>query len=95
MLATRIQAGRVEFAPTEVTPKPSVPALPRKLIRFVPPRMFHVPLIVYVVFEASTTLAAIEFAPDVALEVVNVPPFINTGDVIRVSTDTGEYLARA
>ncbi len=27
--------------------------------------------------------------------VVNVPPFINTGDVIRVSTDTGEYLARA
>jgi len=27
--------------------------------------------------------------------VVNVPPFINTGDVIRVSTETGEYLARA
>jgi len=27
--------------------------------------------------------------------VVNVPPFINTGDMIRVSTDTGEYLARA
>ena len=27
--------------------------------------------------------------------VVNVPPFVNTGDVIRVSTDTGEYLARA
>jgi len=27
--------------------------------------------------------------------VVSVPPFINTGDVIRVSTDTGEYLARA
>src|SRR6185295_399709 len=27
--------------------------------------------------------------------VVNVPPFINNGDVIRVSTDTGEYLARA
>ena len=27
--------------------------------------------------------------------VVNVPPFINTGDVIRVSTDTGEYLSRA
>src|SRR5215467_7261467 len=27
--------------------------------------------------------------------VVNVPPFINTGDVIRVSTDTGEYLQRA
>ncbi len=27
--------------------------------------------------------------------VVNVPPFINTGDTIRVSTDTGEYLARA
>lgn len=27
--------------------------------------------------------------------VVNVPPFINTGDSIRVSTDTGEYLARA
>jgi elongation factor P len=27
--------------------------------------------------------------------VVNVPPFVNTGDVIRVSTDSGEYLARA
>ena len=27
--------------------------------------------------------------------VVNVPPFINTGDVIRVNTETGEYLARA
>lgn len=27
--------------------------------------------------------------------VVNVPPFINNGDLIRVSTDTGEYLSRA
>jgi elongation factor P len=27
--------------------------------------------------------------------VVNVPPFINTGDVIRVNTETGEYLSRA
>jgi elongation factor P len=27
--------------------------------------------------------------------VVSVTPFINNGDVIRVSTDTGEYLARA
>ena len=27
--------------------------------------------------------------------VVNVPPFINTGDRIRVSTETGEYLSRA
>jgi elongation factor P len=27
--------------------------------------------------------------------VVSVPPFINNGDMIRVSTDTGEYLARA
>jgi elongation factor P len=27
--------------------------------------------------------------------VVNVPPFVNTGDLIRVSTDTGEYLSRA
>jgi elongation factor P len=27
--------------------------------------------------------------------VVNVPPFINTGDIVRVSTDTGEYLSRA
>jgi elongation factor P len=27
--------------------------------------------------------------------VVNVPPFVNTGDTIRVSTDTGEYLSRA
>jgi elongation factor P len=24
-----------------------------------------------------------------------VPPFVNTGDVIRVSTETGEYLSRA
>ena len=27
--------------------------------------------------------------------VVQVPPFINNGDVVRVSTDTGEYLSRA
>jgi elongation factor P len=27
--------------------------------------------------------------------VVNVPPFINPGDVVRVSTDSGEYLSRA
>jgi elongation factor P len=27
--------------------------------------------------------------------VVNVPPFINTGDLIRVNTETGEYLSRA
>jgi elongation factor P len=27
--------------------------------------------------------------------VVHVPPFVNTGDMIRVSTETGEYLARA
>jgi elongation factor P len=27
--------------------------------------------------------------------VVNVPPFVNNGDKIRVSTDTGEYLSRA
>jgi elongation factor P len=27
--------------------------------------------------------------------VVNVPPFINPGDVIRVNTETGEYLSRA
>ena len=27
--------------------------------------------------------------------VVSVPPFINNGDVIRVSTESGEYLARA
>ena len=27
--------------------------------------------------------------------VVSVPPFINPGDVIRVNTETGEYLARA
>src|SRR3954470_22775496 len=26
--------------------------------------------------------------------VVNVPPFINTGDVVRVNTETGEYLSR-
>jgi len=27
--------------------------------------------------------------------VVNVPPFINTGDMVRISTETGEYLSRA
>jgi elongation factor P len=26
--------------------------------------------------------------------VVQVPPFVNTGDVVRVSTETGEYLSR-
>ena len=27
--------------------------------------------------------------------VVQVPPFVNTGDRVRVSTETGEYLSRA
>ncbi len=27
--------------------------------------------------------------------VVNVPPFVNNGDKIRVNTETGEYLSRA
>ena len=27
--------------------------------------------------------------------VVQVPPFVNTGDLVRVSTETGEYLSRA
>jgi elongation factor P len=27
--------------------------------------------------------------------IVNVPPFVNSGDMIRVSTETGEYLSRA
>jgi elongation factor P len=27
--------------------------------------------------------------------VVQVPPFVNPGDVVRISTDTGEYLSRA
>ena len=27
--------------------------------------------------------------------VVKVPPFVNTGDMVRVSTETGEYLSRA
>jgi elongation factor P len=27
--------------------------------------------------------------------VVQVPPFVNTGDMIRVSTETGDYLSRA
>jgi elongation factor P len=26
--------------------------------------------------------------------VVNVPSFINTGDLIRINTETGEYLGR-
>jgi len=27
--------------------------------------------------------------------VVQVPPFVNPGDKVRVSTETGEYLSRA
>jgi len=27
--------------------------------------------------------------------VVQVPPFVNTGDLVRISTDTGDYLSRA
>jgi elongation factor P len=27
--------------------------------------------------------------------VVQVPPFVDEGDIIRVSTESGEYLARA
>jgi elongation factor P len=27
--------------------------------------------------------------------VVNVPPFVNTGDKVRINTETGEYLSRA
>jgi elongation factor P len=27
--------------------------------------------------------------------VVQVPPFVNPGDIVRISTDTGEYLSRA
>ncbi len=27
--------------------------------------------------------------------VVQVPPFVNTGDKVRVNTETGEYLSRA
>jgi elongation factor P len=27
--------------------------------------------------------------------VVQVPPFVNTGDMVRISTDSGEYLSRA
>ena len=27
--------------------------------------------------------------------IVNVPPFVNTGDKVRVNTETGEYLSRA
>jgi len=27
--------------------------------------------------------------------VVQVPPFVNTGDLVRVNTETGEYLSRA
>ena len=27
--------------------------------------------------------------------VVQVPPFVNNGDIVRVSTETGEYLSRA
>ena len=27
--------------------------------------------------------------------VVQVPPFVNTGDMVRVNTETGEYLSRA
>ena len=27
--------------------------------------------------------------------VVNVPPFVNPGDIVKINTDTGEYLSRA
>jgi elongation factor P len=27
--------------------------------------------------------------------VVNVPPFVNPGDMVRINTETGEYLSRA
>src|SRR5207249_6018420 len=27
--------------------------------------------------------------------IVNVPPFVNNGDKVRVNTETGEYLSRA
>jgi elongation factor P len=27
--------------------------------------------------------------------VVQVPPFVNNGDLVRVNTETGEYLSRA
>jgi elongation factor P len=27
--------------------------------------------------------------------VIQVPPFVNPGDLVKVSTDTGEYLSRA
>jgi len=27
--------------------------------------------------------------------VVNVPSFVNTGDVVRINTETGDYLSRA
>ena len=27
--------------------------------------------------------------------VVNVPPFVNTGDKVRINTETGEYFSRA
>ena len=26
--------------------------------------------------------------------VVQVPPFVNTGDTVRINTETGEYLSR-
>jgi elongation factor P len=44
--------------------------------------------------KGATASAQIKPATLVTGLVVNVPSFVNTGDVIRVSTETGEYLSR-
>src|SRR5918992_1327815 len=45
--------------------------------------------------KGATASAQIKPATTETGLVVNVPPFVNSGDIIRVSTETGEYLSRA
>jgi elongation factor P len=47
-----------------------------------------------VVLEIAETEPAIKHATAQAQLKVNVPPFIETGDKIKVNTETGEYLER-
>ena len=44
--------------------------------------------------KGATASAQIKPATMLTGLVVNVPSFINTGDVIRINTETGEYLGR-
>ena len=45
--------------------------------------------------KGATASAQVKPATLETCHVVQVPPFVNTGDTVRISTDTGEYLSRA